>query len=176
VLDDAGFPIWEEIRPALGEAVAHKLDAAVFAGEEKPASWPEAIIPGAVAAGNTVTSGATAAEGGALGDLEALLEQVEADGFDPTGFLADRSFKSQLRKARDTSGQRLLDVTTGIAGDLPIRYALPGTLGGALALAGDWQMAVIGVRQDLTWTLLDQAALTDADGKVILNLAQQDSV
>jgi HK97 family phage major capsid protein len=176
VLADSAFPIWDEIRPALAEAVAVKLDAAVFAGIEKPDSWPEAIIPAAIAAGNEVTAGATPAEGGALGDLEQLLDAVEAAGYDPTAFLAERTLRGLLRRSRDASGQPLLDGSTTTAWDLPIAYAVPGTLGGAIALAGDFTMAVIGIRQDLSWTLLDQAALSDTDGKIVLNLAQQDSV
>lgn len=35
---------------------------------------------------------------------------------------------------------------------------------------------MIGVRQDLTFKVLDQAVISDDTGKVILNLAQQDSV
>jgi hypothetical protein len=46
------------------------------AGIEKPASWLDAIIPAAIDAGNVVVAGSTAAQGGALGDLEQLLEQV----------------------------------------------------------------------------------------------------
>jgi hypothetical protein len=45
-----------------------------------------------------------------------------------------------------------------------------------LAIAGDWTMAILGVRQDLTWKMLDQAVITDDTGKVLLNLPQQDSV
>jgi hypothetical protein len=54
VVDDSGYPIWDEVRPAMAESVAQKLDAAVFAGDEKPGSWPEAIIPAAIDAGNEV--------------------------------------------------------------------------------------------------------------------------
>ena len=52
VLDDADFDVWNELEAPIAEAVALKLDQAVFAGIDKPASWPAAIIPAAQAAGN----------------------------------------------------------------------------------------------------------------------------
>src|SRR5215831_19482309 len=81
VLDDSAFDIWAAIRPQLVEAIGRALDAAVFLGTNKPASWPSAIVPAAVAAGNTATKGLTADKGGVMGDLSAVFATVEADGF-----------------------------------------------------------------------------------------------
>lgn len=44
------------------------------------------------------------------------------------------------------------------------------------AVIGDFQQGILGVRQDLTWKILDEAALTDGQGKVVLSLAEQDAV
>jgi HK97 family phage major capsid protein len=177
VFDDAGYNLWDELRDPIGQAFAQLVDAAVFAGTNKPASWPEALIPAAVAAGNVQAQAATVAEGGVLGDLEATLAVVEEDGFEPTAFAAARTLKSQLRRARDASGQPLGDGSTTRAWDLPIVYAVAGTIPPpTLAIAGDWTMAVLGVRQDMTFKVLDQAPITDDTGKVILNLAQQDAI
>src|SRR3954453_10564538 len=45
VISDAGYPVWQEVQTAVAEAVAIKLDAAVLAGVEKPATWPTALAP-----------------------------------------------------------------------------------------------------------------------------------
>src|SRR5215471_21403198 len=60
VLDDVDYDLWAAIRPSITEAIGRALDAAVFFGTNKPASWPAAIQPAAVAAGNAATTGATA--------------------------------------------------------------------------------------------------------------------
>ena len=43
-----------------------------------------------------------------------------------------------------------------------------------LAVTGDFTMAVLGLRWEMRFKLLDQAVITDATGAVIYNLAQQD--
>jgi hypothetical protein len=59
---------------------------------------PEAIIPRAEAAGNVVTAGATAAEGGALGDLAALIDMVEAGGYDASSHTRNRRLSTPIGK------------------------------------------------------------------------------
>src|SRR4051794_24873105 len=83
VVADADFDLWAEVQAGLAEAVGIALDAAVFSGTNKPASWPQAIVPAAIAAGNIAEAGtSTAAEGGIVGDIDAVLDAVEGDGFD----------------------------------------------------------------------------------------------
>src|SRR5215831_3670333 len=52
VLDDVDYDLWAAIRPQLVEAIGRALDAAIFLGTNKPASWPSDICTAAVAAGN----------------------------------------------------------------------------------------------------------------------------
>jgi HK97 family phage major capsid protein len=86
--------------------------------------------------------------------------------------------RTSLRSARDTTGQPLADLTSGsILGARLISDAMPGMwTGNVKAIAGDFSKVVIGVRQDVTYKILDQAVLTDDQGAVVLNLAQQDAV
>lgn len=70
------------MRPLLAEAIGKKVDQAVLFGSDKPASWPTAIIPAAIAADNTVT----AATGTDFGVGEAnLAEKVSVDGLAVNG-------------------------------------------------------------------------------------------
>src|SRR3954468_1049329 len=177
VIADSGYPIWSEVRPLIAEAIGLKLDQAVLMGIDKPASWPAAIAPAAVTAGNENTADSTPAEGGVANDLLDTFHDVEEDGYDVTGIAAKRRLRSGLRGARDTTGQRLLDVSTNEIEGVPVKYVPPGVFDATVdAIVGDWSMAILGVRQDLSWKMLDQAVITDDAGLVLLNLPQQDSV
>ena len=182
VLDDASFDVWGSIRPLLEEAIARTLDAAIFFGINKPASWPTDVVAAAVAAGNTVTSGtATAALGGLAGDLSNLFATVEADGFDVSGLIANRALKGRLRNTRSTTGDSLDDNVTmnsvyGVTPTYPMRGLWPTGAGAAEAIAGDFSEGIIGVRQDITYKVLDQAVIQDGAGVIQYNLAQQDMV
>ncbi len=91
-----------------------------------------------------------------------------------------RTIKGRLRGARDTTGQKLLDITpTEIEGSrivYPMRGLWPTGSGAAELVAGDWSEGILGVRQDITYKVLDQAVIQDNTGAIIYNLAQQDMV
>ena len=175
VLADASFNLWAELKEPIGERFAQRIDEAVFSGANKPATWPEAIIPGATAAGNAVAASAPASEGGVYGDLEATLELVEADGFDATGWAGSRDLRGLIRKARSATGDLLGEGSTSTAWDLPIQYAVSGSIPApSLAIAGDWTCAVLAIRQDLTMQAFTEGVISDDTGKVIRNLMQQD--
>lgn len=183
VLDDTSFDVWGEIKPRIAEAVGRALDAAIFFGANKPGSWPADIASAAVAAGNFYTRGTNAAAAGGIAeDVNQLMGLVETDGFAVNGFVTRTTYKSRLRSARDTTGQRLLDVNGSVntIDGSNVVYSMPGLWpngsGSAEVFAGDWSQAMLGVRKDLTYKILDQAVLTDASGAIIYNLAQQDMV
>ena len=182
VLDDAAFDVWGLVQPRLAEAVGRTLDAAIFFGTNKPATWPTGLVAAATAASNTYARGTNAAAaGGIAADISGLFGVVEADGFDVSGLVAKRGYKGLLRNARDAQGVLLSEVSGGTIYGVPIRYAMDGlwptpATGAAEAIAGDFSQGMLGVRQDLTYRILDQAVLSDDTGKVIYNLPQQDMV
>lgn len=181
VFDDAGFDVWGAVRPLLEQAIGRALDAAIFFGTNKPASWPDDIVTDAVAAGNVVARGTNAAAaGGIAADLSDLFGTVEADGYDVNGLVANRTYRGWLRDARDANGVRLAEVAPDSVYGVPVQYPMRGQwptgLSAAEVIAGDFSMGVLGVRQDFTYKVLDQAVITDNTGAIQYNLAQQDMI
>jgi HK97 family phage major capsid protein len=183
VLDDSTFDIFGEVRPRLSEAIGAKLDLAVFGGTELPASWAtngfNGLVPDAISAGNTRELGtATQGNGGVAEDLNQLFAKVEADGFDVSGVAAERTFRALIRSARDTTGQKLGDLSPSGAEILgaEVKFCPSGTLDGEIALAGDMSQGILGIRSDLSYKVLTEAVIQDNHGEIIYNLAQQDMV
>lgn len=178
VLDDANYDIWAELKPSIVEAFGKVIDEAVFFGKNKPSSWIDGIIPSAIQMGNAIENSSDIAE-----DVNQLMGLVEEDGFDVTGFAGDISNKSRLRGLRDQNGGLLFQpaLTADTPSTLyaqPINYVKNGSWDKdeALMLAGDFTQAVYSVRQDMTYKVLDQAVISDSEGNIIYNLAQQDMV
>lgn len=185
VVADMDVNVWDEAEPYLVEAVGRALDAAIFFGTNAPGSWPTNVSAAAAAAGNTFTEAKTAAQGGFMGDVDATLDLLEADGFDPTGFVAARSARGKIRAARNSNGDRLdgerINGSLSELDGLPVVYPMRGLFpsgGGAgtnvRLFAGDWDEFVLGVRQDITLKVLTEAVIQDNTGAIIYNLAQQD--
>jgi HK97 family phage major capsid protein len=193
VLDDIQYNLWDAVVPLIQQAIARTFDAAAVFGTNKPASWPNALVTDAIAAGNVVAQGTNAAAaGGIVGDFSDLWATAEADGYDPTAAIAATRYKGLLRQARATTGESLLgfgEVTQNSVFGVPIHYPMRGlwptphgpaslttSNGTAQALVGDFSNIIIGIRQDVTMKVLDQATIQDNTGTIIYNLAQQDMV
>lgn len=183
VVDDLSIDFFEMTRPLMQQAIARTLDAAVFFGTNKPASWPDAIVTAAIAAGNTDTYPvATAAQGGLAQDIADLFALVEADGYDVTGVIAATRLRAAARSIRDADGNRTQDVTpTNWWGVDDVRYPMRGLwpavgAGNTQAIVGQFDQGLLAIRQDITYKLLDQAVITDAANNIIFNLAQQDMI
>lgn len=179
VLADATFDLFGAFRPKIAEAIARALDVAIFLGTNKPASWPTDIVTSSVSAGNVVARGTNAAAaGGVQGDIDDLMGLVEADGFAPNGIVTDLVTKGRLRKLRDTTGQKLLDVSQSTYEGMPVRYSLDGLwpTGASVAelVLGDFRRGVVGVRADINYEVFREGVIQDNTGAIIYNLLQQD--
>ncbi len=185
VIDDSGFPIWDEVQPLMEQAASRTLDSTVFFGTNAPASFPTNVVTAAVNAGNVIARGTNAAgAGGIMGDISDVLGTVEADGYDPAVGVAVRTLRGRFRQARSTDGERLGEVTItrdrvefdGVDVSFPMRGQWPTGLSVAELILLDPAEFVVGVRQDITFKLLDQAVIQDNTGAIIYNLPQQDMV
>jgi len=175
VLADAQRGIFETIRPRLVEAIGRTLDAAVFFGTNKPASWPTAIVPAAVAAGNVVARGTTTtANGGIGGDLSALYATVEADGYDVNGVVSNRTVRGFVRNYRDADGRLNADPFYGIDPRFTLRGLWPTGLSAAEVIAGDFTEGIVGIREDISFQVSNQAVIQDGAGVIQFNTFQQD--
>lgn len=183
VLADANYDLVGEIRPLVASELGRVLDAAVLFGTNKPSTWADdALVPGAIAAGNNYTSGS-----GTIGDLaedvNATWALVEADGFDVNVNYAARSLRASLRGLRDGNNHPMyLDnfrsdgASATIMGE-DIFYVTNGAWDAteAVLIAGDRSKAILGIRQDLQVKVLTEATL-DLGGGTLIHLAQRDMV
>lgn len=186
VLDDADYDVWGEVKPRLVEAFGEKLDAAIFFGDDIPAEWTgvSSIVSGCIVAGHDVSEGSTTLDNGVqdfAADLSAAMEFVEDDGFDVNGFAGPRRLKSRLRNLRADTGEPIFqNIADGPGGRIygePYEVIGNGAWDGStLAIAGDWTQGILGIRQDVEYLVSREGVVSDADGAVILNLLQQDSV
>lgn len=182
VLDDTAFDIWAEVRPRIQEALGVAIDAAILFGTNKPATWGESVEDFASAAGNAFVRGSISGKDLAS-DTNSVMKLVESDGFDVNFFLARKSLKADLRDLRNTQGTLLFQPSlqagtpSTLFGEM-IDYAMNGAWDDTRAdmLMGDKTQGLIGLRQDITVKILDQATIQDNTGAIIYNLAQQDMV
>ena len=94
VIEDASIDLWAEVTPRLGEAIGYAIDSAVFAGTNKPASWPAAIIPAATAAGHVATGTAAIPD---QTDFNEAMGFVEMDGYMPSDVYSAVAMRAGFR-------------------------------------------------------------------------------
>ncbi len=184
VLEDAednGYDIFGESKPLVEQAFGQVIDGAVLFGKDKPDAWRDSLLDTIKAQGFTVTQSGDLyldlfGEDGAFG-------KVEESGFEVTGCLAGIRFKSTLRSLRDENKQPIFkkDLQSGTQYSLdgaPVAFSTNGTWDNSKVkmIAGDFSQGVYAIRKDMTIKVLTESVISDTDGKVILNLAQQDAV
>lgn len=178
-LDDAGIPIWDEIRPSIVESIGKAIDEACLFGVNKPASWSSAsLYDAAVAAGNLVTS--TEDPGVGVAQLGVTLAK---DGYSANGFSSAPGYSWNLVGYRSAQGVPVYqpDPTGSGPGGKLYGYGLDEVLNGswdatkASLIAADWTKVIFGVRTDITFSMHEDGIVSDDSGKVIYNAMQQDS-
>ena len=178
VIADSAIDLWGEITPRLSAAIGLAFDQAGIFGVNKPSTFPTDIVAGATAVENVIEAGT----GPDLADdIAAASEMLAEQGFVVNGYASQPGLEWKLRRLRASDGTPIyvqnLNGTpeSGIYGH-PVSEVRNGAWDAskAMLIAADWTNFVVGVRQDITFKWLDQAVISDDEGKVILNLAQQD--
>lgn len=179
VAADADYDIFAQMKPRLVEAAGKVIDAAIFFGTNKPTAWRAGIVPAAVTAQNNVAATTDIVtdvfgEGG-------LIAKVEEDGYFPESIVSAISMRAKLRGLKDKNDRPLFMenlhqgaqyTLAGMGMEFPRNGAFDATQ--ALMVTGDWSQAVYAIRQDVTFDVFTSGVVSDADGKVIYNLMQND--
>lgn len=179
LIDDSSVPLWTEIKPLLGEALGKKLDMAGIFGIDKPDSWSDAIIPSAVEAGNVLSRTASDDLGVTVANMGTKLAR---QGFGINGFAARPGLQWELVGLRNKQGDPIY--TQSLAGT-PTQglygYPLNEVDNGSWSLDNDydllcvdWSKFIVGIRQDVTYQTFSEGVISDENGKILLNLMQQD--
>jgi HK97 family phage major capsid protein len=190
LLDDLDYDFWSQVKPKITEAFGVALDEAVFFGNSAPSTFPPAIVTAASSAGNLLVVGATAGQD-FLGDVNAGMGLVEADGYDVSGFWARKQVKSKIRGMRTTTGAFMLlgddtgpqsAINTGSLYGETIVFSNAGMVEfgtgatGYSMIGGDWSQSMLAIREDISMEMFDTGVISDASNAIIFNLLQQDMV
>lgn len=182
VVDDASVDLWGIARPLAAEAIGATFDEAALFGTNKPATWGEAVVPGAIAAGNVIQAGTNA---DLAADVAALGRLVTRAGGSVKSFVSEPGLNWELVGLRDAGGRPIYNSALA-AGQPSTLFGLglnEVTTGiwnseAATLAAVDWQKVVVGVRQDITYDIFREGVITEPDGtggqRIVYNLMQQD--
>lgn len=193
VLDDADYDIWGEVKPSIIEAFNLAICAAVIHGTNIPANWTTnlgcaGLVAGANSASHKISLAAytdiyEATLGEKADGTKGLFGLVEADGYMVTGSIAHVVMKGKYRNCRDADGNPIFKTTMQDTSryeldGAPIAFPTDGSIDSstALQISGQWDQLVYAMRQDITYKLLTEAVIQDAEGNIVYNLAQQDMV
>ena len=170
---DANFDVVGTVERLVGQEFARILDAAVFFGTGAPATFPTGgLYTTAHDSSPSQVTEYAASIADSYNSLFGLVEEVS----DVTHVFSSKSVRSMLRGMKDTNGVPIYVPTMGTANVSAIygvenRYPLGWDKAKALAIAVDSAGVALGVRQDLTIKVLDQATITGFG-----NLAEKDSI
>jgi hypothetical protein len=191
--ENTGYDLFAELTPRVGEAMGKLVDQAVFHGTNLPATWmtntsgtAQSLYTAAAAASHTVAAGTGLDIYNDIFGSNGVLSLIEQDGFDATGMVGGLSTKGLLRQQRaeiSTTGAGLPMFESNGDGSMTLggyRALFPknGSINTAVAtlFAGDFSQLVYAIRQDVTVKVITEGVISDGDGAIVTNLAQQDMV
>jgi HK97 family phage major capsid protein len=164
-LDDAGYPVWDQVRPQVASAIAKTLDAAVLFGTGAPAAFPAGGI--AALAGTPQTKA-----GDAVGAVDMALAVLEGQNVAPSGIAASSAIGTALRAAYKAALQTPDVAPAQQLYGLPVEVLRQWDATKGDALVGDWEYLLVGLVEDITFELSSEAILQDNTGAIIANAFQ----
>lgn len=178
LIDDVNVPLWDQVKPLIAEAIGKKVDGASLFGNDKPESWPDAVVPAAIAKGNTIAMGTY---GDLAADVAALGEKIALQGCGINGFATPPGMNWRLMGLRDKNDHPIFFTNLSDGKPVSSLYGFPmdaienGAWDSTKAelLGVDWNKLVVGIRQDITYDIYREGVISNAEGKVIINLMQQ---
>jgi len=164
-VDDAGFPVWEQVRNRVAAAFARRIDETLlFAVAPVPASFPAG---GVVAAAGAAVSGADALEA-----IDKALAKVEGEGLMPNGVASSPAIGTALRQEYRAIASLPSTAPTAEVYGLPVAIAAFWDSAAGDAIVGDSTKLVVAVREDIRFETSDSAIIQDAAGAITANAFQ----
>ncbi|WP_029925487.1 phage major capsid protein [Nocardia otitidiscaviarum] len=172
VLDDANPRVLSDLATLGGQSIGKKLDQAVIFGTDKPASWVSAaLLPAAVAAGQTVAVvDGTANTSDIPGAVNQVAEMIATAGWMPDTLLSSLALRYQVANLRDANGFPIFRDESFAGFRTFFNRNGAWAPSSATSIVVDSGRVRIGVRQDITVKFLDQATVGG------INLAERDMV
>jgi hypothetical protein len=188
VVDDSEFDVWGAVKPQLSAAIARAYDMAVLFGVNAPTTFPPSLVTAATTAGTFVLADvyATATDNPALVLEAASLVAGQGYNCDKVAVAPGWEFRSSAHRTNVLQNNPVGADTPFplLLAGMPIRtrplyWPAPATspaLGATDAIVADWSLVLAGIRKDITLEAFNQGVITDATGKVVQNLMQNDLV
>jgi Phage capsid family len=180
VVEDSQFPLWSAVQPLLARAIARRYDDACMFGNGAPTTFPPSLVAQATAAGNVITGPVTDPDT----DLPALVlraaQAVSEMGYNITGTAVAPGWQYRAAAQRTPA---LVANPIGAASPFPLLLGGMGIKVDPLrwdrsqcdSITAAWDMVLVGLRQDIRLEVFNTGVLSDATGKVTINLLQQDA-
>lgn len=167
---DASVAVLDEVARLGGQAIGKVLDEAVLFGTNKPVSWASSdLLAAATAAGQTVTvTGGAANASDLVGAVNQAAKMLALAGWLPDTIICSLGLRYDVANLRDSQGAPIFR-DEQFAGFNTV-FCRNGAWDSAAAeiLVIDSSRFRLGVRQDITVKLLDQATVGS------INLAERD--
>ena len=163
-VDDAGFPVWEQVRPQVASSLAEALDAAVFFGSGAPAGFPAGGLAG--------LAGAAQSGADAPAAIDKAAATLEAGGVTPNGIVSGSAIGTALRAAYREAGALPGEAPAQVLYGWPVGQMSDWDPTKGDALVGDFNYLLVGLVEDISFELSKEAILQDNTGAIIANSFQ----